>query len=199
MRTTHFPFSAVCQGGPPSLRARRTISVGIKSEVVACRLQVFVFGLVQTRVTLGGVKRWATLAGRSCSAIIYGRNNAAVHRKKCYPGSERLEPGPFFSYFIVPVHESRATSVHNGVEPRACYEGASVDPTPKQLAAVTIHHVMVASIQSRVGLRGYFPDASSIRPTRARVGRTDPVTNRLRRFRGNNSSAEHPFPACLPA
>jgi hypothetical protein len=50
-------------------------------------------GLVQTRVTLGGVKRWATLAGRSCSAIIYGRNNAAVHRKKCYPGSERLEPG----------------------------------------------------------------------------------------------------------
>jgi hypothetical protein len=54
---------------------------------------VYKLGLVQTRVTLGGVKRWATLAGRSCSAIIYGRNNAAVHRKKCYPGSERLEPG----------------------------------------------------------------------------------------------------------
>jgi serine/threonine protein kinase len=62
-------------------------------------------GLVQTRVTLGGVKRWATLAGRSCSAIIYGRNNAAVHRKKCYPGSERLEPGPL-SAAVAPVRPS---------------------------------------------------------------------------------------------
>jgi serine/threonine protein kinase len=67
------------------------------------------FGLVQTRVTLGGVKRWATLAGRSCSAIIYGRNNAAVHRKKCYPGSERLEPGRKFRWEIGRLTDAETT------------------------------------------------------------------------------------------
>src|SRR5262249_23319011 len=51
-------------------------------------------GLVQMRVTLGGVKPGASLATRPCLVTIYGRNNAAVHREKCYPGSERLEPGP---------------------------------------------------------------------------------------------------------
>src|SRR5262245_17532325 len=50
-------------------------------------------GLVQMRVTLGGVKPGASLATRPCLVTIYGRNNAAVHREKCYPGSERLEPG----------------------------------------------------------------------------------------------------------
>jgi hypothetical protein len=52
------------------------------------------YGLVQTRVTLGGVKPWAAWAVKSCSANTYGRNNAAIHREKCYPGSERAEPGP---------------------------------------------------------------------------------------------------------
>src|SRR5262249_23498048 len=39
--------------------------------------------------------------------------------------------------------------------------------TPKQLGAVTVHRVMVTSIQTRIDLRGYFPDAS-VDPTEAR-------------------------------
>src|SRR5262249_37183328 len=46
-------------------------------------------GLVQTWVTLGGVKSGPAFAGNSCSAIAYGRNNAAVDREKCYPGAGR--------------------------------------------------------------------------------------------------------------
>src|SRR5262249_51143782 len=54
------------------------------------------FGLVQTWVTLGGVKPWATSAAKSFSAIAYGQTNPAIDREKCYPGSERLEPGRKF-------------------------------------------------------------------------------------------------------
>ena len=38
--------------------------------------------------------------------------------------------------WIVPVHESRVISVQNCIEPRACSEGASVDPTDARKATV---------------------------------------------------------------
>jgi hypothetical protein len=51
-------------------------------------------GMVQTRVTLGGVKPRGLLAERPCPDIVWGGNSTAAPRKKCYPGSEPFEPGP---------------------------------------------------------------------------------------------------------
>jgi hypothetical protein len=50
-------------------------------------------GMVQTRVTLGGVKPRGLLAERPCPDIVWGGNSTAAPRKKCYPGSEPFEPG----------------------------------------------------------------------------------------------------------
>ena len=62
------------------------------------------------------------------------RRSAAVRTR----AEIRIEQDtPIGSHSMVLVHESRMTSVQNGVEPRACYEGAAVDPTdaPKSTAS----------------------------------------------------------------
>jgi hypothetical protein len=53
-----------------------------------------VFRLVQPRVTLSGAMLGATLAVKHCFVTICDWRNAAACREKCYPGFERLEPGP---------------------------------------------------------------------------------------------------------
>jgi hypothetical protein len=65
------------------------------------------FGMVQTRVTLGGVKPRGLLAERPCPDIVWGGNSTAAPRKKCYPGSEPFEPGQNFywnCHFVEPPH-----------------------------------------------------------------------------------------------
>jgi len=60
-------------------------------DSVTCLLPCFgpgrVFGLVQTRVTLGDVKATRLSAGRTCPGITCGGNSPAAPRRKCYPAT----------------------------------------------------------------------------------------------------------------
>ncbi len=51
-------------------------------------------GLVQTWVTLSGVKPGSSVAIDPCLFTLYARTNAGIPQQKCYPASWRFEPGP---------------------------------------------------------------------------------------------------------
>src|SRR3954470_10997483 len=51
-------------------------------------------GLVQARVTLGGVKLRPILPRNPCSRTSCVQRNVVVCQEKCYPGPVYFEPGP---------------------------------------------------------------------------------------------------------